>query len=283
MAAVGWVVIDGLLNADVKLLTDVPPNAFRMDGAFWTGLGGATLIAAYDYGGYNTVCFLGGEVERPGRTIPGAILLALGAVVAMYVVMSSTILGVLPWREAMHSKYIVSDFVARLHGRGAAMVMTGLILATAFASVFAGMLGLARVPFAAASEGRFFRPFAQLHAEGFPSFSVLYIGAGSAVASLLTMDELVKALIVIQTLIQSLALVVAVTALRRTRPELPRPFRMWGYPVTSVVAFAGWSYIIATSGVVYIGSAGGLLVVGVGAYLLRARRAEEWPWLAGKR
>ena len=279
MGAVLWVVVDGLLHARMSLITDIPPNAMRMNGGFWTGLGGATLIAAYDYGGYNTVCYLGGEVERPARTIPRAILGAIGLVAVLYLTMNLTIIGVLPWREAIQSKYIVSDFIERLHGRQVAQAMTVLILVTAFASVFAAMLGVSRVPWAAAREGRFFRAFARLHPEGgFPSFSVLYIGVASAVACVFTLDELVRSLTVIQTLIQSLALVVAVTALRRTQPLLERPFKMWAYPFTSIVAFSGWSYIVVTSGAAYIAAGVGLMGMGVAAYLWRAKSKAEWPW-----
>ena len=279
MVAVLWVVIDGLWHAKVSLITDLPPGAMDLNRNFWMGLGGATLFAAYDYGGYNTVCFLGGEVERPARTIPWAILGAIGLVAVLYLTMNLTIIGVVPWREAIHSKYIVSDFIARLHGRLVAEVMTVLILVTAFASVFAGMLGASRVPWAAAKEGQFFQVFARLHPSGeFPTFGVLYIGIASAAACTLDLDSLVKALTVIQTLIQSLALVVAVTALRITQPKLLRPFRMWAYPFTSAVAFLGWTYIIVTSGTVYITAAMGLLALGIAAYLFRAKSKTEWPW-----
>ena len=179
----------------------------------------------------------------------------------------------------MRSKYVVSDFIAKLHGPRAAAMMTVLILVTAFASVFAGMLGVSRVPYAAAADGRFFRVFARLHPTGhFPSFAVLFIGITSAIACLLDLDALIKTLTVIQTMIQSLALVVAVTMLRRTRPDIMRPFRMWLYPVPSLVAFVGWSYIVVTSGASYILSGFGLLAVGIAAYLWRAKHRSEWPW-----
>lgn len=279
MLAALWIIADGLLHARLSLITDVPPGAFKLSRGFWMGLGGATLYALYDYGGYNTVCYVGGEVVRPAITIPRSILGAIAAVALLYLAMNFSIIGVVPWREAMQSKYIVSDFIARLHGPRAGAGMTTLILATAFASVFAGMLGLSRVPYAAAADGRFFRVFARLHPTGhFPSFAVVYIGIASAGASLLDLDALLKASTVIQTMIQSLGLVVAVTMLRRTRPDILRPFHMWLYPLPSVIAFAGWTFIVVTSGVTYILSGLGLLALGIAAYLWRARRRGEWPW-----
>lgn len=279
MFAALWIVFDGLAHARISLITDTPPGAFRLTRDFWLGLGGATLFATYDYGGYNTVCLLGGEVKDPARTIPRSILAAIGIVAALYLLMNFTIIGVVPWRQAMQSKYIASEFMARLHGPLAASVITLLVLVTAFASIFAGMLGYSRVPYAAAVDGRFFRVFARLHPTGhFPSFSVIFIGITSAIACLFDLESIVKVLIVIQTLIESLAVVGAATMLRVARPDIPRPFKMWLYPVPSIIAFAGWSFIIVTSGAVYIAAAFGVLAVGIAAYLWRAKIANEWPW-----
>jgi amino acid transporter len=234
----------------------------------------------YDYGGYNNVCFFAGEVRQPERVIPRSILLSIGAVAILYLTMNVTIIGVVPWREAIHSTSIVSDFFQRLYGLRAAQAITVLVLWTTFASVFAVLLGYSRVPFAAAVDGRFFRPFARLHpSKNFPSFSVLFIGISSAVACLLNLDVLINALIVIQVLIQFMAQVVAVTLIRRNRPDIDRPFRMPLYPVTSIVAFLGWLYILVASGAPYIAAGFGLLVLGVAAYLWRARRASEWPFV----
>ncbi|HML15371.1 MAG TPA: amino acid permease [Bryobacteraceae bacterium] len=274
-----WIVADGLAHARLAMIMDTPPGAFRLTRDFWIGLGGATLFATYDYGGYNTVCLLGGEIRKPARTIPRSILAAIGAVAALYLVMNFTILGVLPWQQAMRSTYVASEFMDRLHGPHAAAAITVLILVTAFASVFGGMLGFSRVPYVAAADGRFFRAFARLDPSGhFPSFSVLFVGIASAAGCLFDLESIVKTLIVIQTLIGSLAVVGAATMLRATRPDIPRPFRMWLYPLPSLIAFAGWTYIIVTSGTVYIAAGFAMLAVGIAAYLWRAKSANEWPW-----
>jgi amino acid transporter len=74
----------------------------------------------YDYGGYNNVCFFAGEVKQPERVIPRAILLSIVAVAALYLTMNITIIGVVPWQEAIKSTAIVSDFIQRIHGQRAA-------------------------------------------------------------------------------------------------------------------------------------------------------------------
>jgi amino acid transporter len=157
--------------------------------------------------------------------------------------------------------------------------MTGLILFTTFASLFAVLLGYSRVPCAAAADRRFFAIFGRLHpTRNFPHVSVALIGTASAFASLLNLSDLITALIVIQVLIQFMAQVVAVTLIRRYRPDIHRPFQMWLYPITSVIAFARWGFILAASGLKFILSGLALVAFGVCAYLWRARTQNDWPF-----
>ena len=278
---VGWVTFGGLTHFNLALVTDFPADAFTPSRSFFFGLGGATLIAMYDYGGYNNVCFFAGEVREPEKVVPRSILVSVAAVAALYLTMNITIIGVVPWREAVKSTAIVSDFIQRIYGTGAAQAITMLVLWTTFASLFAVLLGYSRVPFAAAVDGRFFRPFARLHpTKNFPGFSVLFIGISSMAACLLTLDALINALIVIQVLVQFMAQVVAVTLIRRNRPDILRPFQMPLYPVTSAIAFLGWLYILVASGITYIVAGFALLLFGILAYLWRARLAREWPFTA---
>jgi amino acid transporter len=279
IGAAGWITVTGVLHFNSRLVLDFPPGAFTLSPAFFFGLGGATLIAMYDYGGYNNVCFFAGEVRTPERVIPRSILLSIITVAVLYLTMNVTIIGVVPWREAIQSTAIVSDFIQRIYGSKAAAVATILILWTTLASVFAVLLGYSRVPYAAAVDGRFFAPFARLHpSKNFPYVSVLFIGGLSAAASLLKLDVLINALIVIQVLIQFVAQILAVTLIRRNRPDIHRPFQMPAYPVPSIIALLGWLYILVASGLPYILAGFGLLALGVAAYLWRAHGEGEWPF-----
>lgn len=279
LGTVVWITSAGVLHFNPRLVLDFPPHAFAPSRAFFYGLGGATLIAMYDYGGYNNVCFFAGEVRNPERVVPRSILLSIVAVATLYITMNISIIGVVPWREAIRSNAIVSDFIQRLYGVPAARLVTLLILWTTFASIFAALLGYSRVPYAAAVEGRFFRPFAKLHPQkNFPSFSLVFLGICSALACLLNLEVLINALIVIQVLIQFLAQVVAVTLIRRNRPDMARPYQMALYPLTSAIALLGWLYILVASGAGYILAGFGLLAIGIAAYLCRAHRSHDWPF-----
>ena len=269
----------GIAHFQLSRVLDFPPHAFTLSRSFFVGLGGATLLAMYDYGGYNNACFFAGEIRRPEYVIPRSILISIMVVGVLYLTMNVSIIGVIPWREAMHSTFIVSDLMQRVYGSTVAKVMTAFVLFTTFASLFAVLLGYSRVPYAAAVDGRFFSMFGRLHpTKNFPLVSLVFIGVTSAAASLLDLSDLITALVVIQVLVQFMAQVVAVTMIRRYRPDIQRPFQMWFYPVTSVIAFAGWAFILAASGLKFILWGVALIIVGVGAYLWRARAQSEWPF-----
>jgi len=99
MAAMVWVMVGGITHFSAARAFAFPPNAFAPSRGFFTGLGAAMLIATYDYWGYYNICFLGGEVKDPGRTIPRAVVYSILAVAALYLVMNISLLGVLPWQE----------------------------------------------------------------------------------------------------------------------------------------------------------------------------------------
>src|SRR5260370_30733287 len=140
MATAIWILYGGLPHFEMNRIADVPPGAFHFSTNFFAGLGGATLIAMYDYGGYFNVCLFGGEVKNPGKTIPRSILISIGVVALLYLSMNISIINVIPWREAIESKAILLGFLERLYGHQAANLATVLILWTAMASSFSLLL-----------------------------------------------------------------------------------------------------------------------------------------------
>jgi amino acid transporter len=278
VAVAAWIIGEGALNARPDLIA-IPSGAWDLSRSFWLGFGTATLYAMYTYAGYNTVCNVGDEVIQPEATIPRSIVASILIVGALYVAMNFSIISVMPWQEAMRSKYVASDLIARLHPGVAASFMTVLILIITMAGLFAGMLGASRIPYAAAVDGRFFKVFARLHPTGsFPSFAVLFIGLSSAICCTLEFDALVTAVVVISVMIGSFPVLAAVVIVRRRRPEIRLPFRMWLYPVPVLIAGVGWTSVVVASGLTYFAVGLGLLGLGIGAYLWRAKQAAEWPF-----
>jgi amino acid transporter len=287
MATILWIVFAGVTHFDPALAFDFPPGAFALRPEFFYGLGSALLIAVYDYWGYYNVCFLGGEVRDPHRTIPRAVLLSILFVALIYLVMNVSILGVIPWREFAGAadsdarRYVISSFMERLYGRGAGLLATALIMWTAFASVFSLLLGYSRVPFAAAQDGNYFRAFARVHARHrFPYVSLLVLGGIAAVFCFFRLADVIAALVVIRIIVQFLAQTAGVVVLRARRPELPRPFRMWLYPLPAALAFLGFVYVLLMRPHFQkeVRLAFVLIAAGLAVYLLRARARREWPF-----
>jgi amino acid transporter len=216
---------------------------------------------------------VGGEVRNPERLLPRAIFLSVIAVALIYSVMNFCIISVVPWREAMQSKLIVAEYMQRLYGTWAARAVTVLVLWTAFAAAVPVLLGYSRIPYAAALDGHFFKPFAQLHAKQFPYFSLLVMGILSILAGLINLEWVISAMLTGRILIQFIAQIFAVHCLRKYRTDIERPFRTWLYPLPNAIALLGWSYIFVTSGWGFILFGVLTLVAGVVAFWLWRRSA----------
>ncbi len=274
-----WIVGTGLLHLKVARVFDFPPNAFRIDWLFWAGLGHATLIALYDYFGYYNVCYLGEEIRDPGRVIPRAILFSIAAVAALYVLMNTSILGVVPWREAQHSEFIASTYIERLHGGWAGKLITLLMLWIAFSSVFSLLLGYSRIPYAAAVDRNFFRVFARLHPKGdFPHVSLVTLGLIGSFFSLWNLPDVIGSLVATRVLLQYLPQAIGFFVLRFRAPDLERPFRMWFYPLPGVISILGWIYILATSRRAPLIFALSVAAMGTAFFFARAWTRREWPF-----
>ena len=284
---VGWVIFAGVTHFNPARAFSFPPGAFTLSSQFFTGLGGALLVSIYDYWGYYNVCFLGGEVRNPGRNIPRAVVLSTVLVGVIYIVMNVSVLGVLPWQQLSEAAgsdtrlYVISVFMESLYGPWAGKLATLLVIWTAFASVFSLLLGYSRVPYAAAVDGNYFRVFARVHPKHrFPYVSLLVMGSVAAAFCFLKLADVIAALVVIRILIQFLAQIVGVVLLRIRRPEMPRPFRMWLYPIPAVIAFVGFTYVLfmRKNFQKEIRYAVILLVVGVIVYMVRSWSRGEWPF-----
>jgi len=278
MAAVGIVIFAGFTHFHWALLR-MPPQALDLSPAFFAGLGSATLIATYDYWGYYNVCFLGGEIRDPGRTVPRAVLFSILVVAGLYIAMNLSVLGVVP--VAQMERTVVADMVARTLGPHAAVVIACLIMWAAFSSVFALVMGYSRVPYAAAVDGNYFRIFAHLHPKrNFPDISLIALGGVAAIFCFFRLSQVIAALVVIRIVLQYLLQQVGVMVLRVRRPDLPRPFRIWLYPLPPLLALTGFLFMLFSrpDALHYLAWALAIGVVGSVLYLLRARSRHEWPF-----
>jgi amino acid transporter len=275
----------GLFNFSAAVAFDLPPDAFAFSIGFLLGLGAASRVGIYDYLGYYNICYIGDEVKNPGKVIPQSILISVLAVAVIYIGINLSIIGVVPWREfvpaAEHpqSDFIVSTFMERVYGTHVATLFTALVLWTAFGSVFALLLGYSRIPYAAAVDGTFFKAFAKLHpTKNFPHVSLLMIGIISIACSALSLGMVIDALITTRILIQFIGQIVALTLLRKHAPNMPRPFRVWLYPIPNIIALFGWIFLFATSEPLVIAFGLGTLLLGIAVFFIWSWRTQGWPF-----
>jgi amino acid transporter len=260
----------------------------RFDLGFLAGFGGALFVTLYDYAGYSDVALLGDEVRNPNRTLPHAVIISIVLVATLYVLLQIGILGAVPWQTLVGkdgapapdaAQFVASTVVAQSWGHWPALVVTFLILATAFASVYGNLLGFSRIPYAAARDGEFLPIFARLHpTKVFPHVALLAIGGASLVASLFSLDQVIAILTAGIVLIQGVAQIVALGVVRQRKQRAP--FRMPFFPLPALVALLGWLLAFWYSGPLAIALGAGWLVIGAIVYAVSARTLRWWPFAA---
>jgi amino acid transporter len=279
LVTVGWVMIAGGLHFNPRLAFSFPPHAFSMSAGFFMGLGSATLYIMYCYLGYYAVCFLGDEVIDPQRNLPRSMIISVLIVAVISYLVCLSVVGVVPWQEAMQSQFAVSEFIERLYGTRAGAAMTLLILWTSFAATCALILAYSRIPYAAARDGNFFAVFAKLHpTKDFPHLSLLLVGGLSVVSSFFDLDQVIKALMTARILVQFIGQIAALAVLRRYRPEVLRPFKMMLYPQPAIVAFLGWMYVFLGAGTRYVAYGLLTLLAGAAGFLILSKKKQSWPF-----
>jgi len=253
-------------------------GAWHLNSAFFMGLGAGLLVAAYDYGGYYSVCFMGAEVRDPQKTIPRAVLGSVIIVGTLYLLMNVSVLGVLPWQEIAeqsansHARmFTMAVFMERIYGHGVAAVTVVLIAVAALCSVLALLLGQSRIPFAAARDGNFPAWFGAIHPKlRIPHHAMLWLGGLTMAFCIFRLQEVITALVVIRILFQFLLQAVAVMLPQHRRERKVRGYRMPLYPLPALLALGGFLFIlfsrpnfhreIRTAGLVLVA---GLIVFGL--------------------
>jgi amino acid transporter len=283
------VIVTGAMHFSAARAFDFPPGAFQFSLGFLFGLGAASRVGVYDYLGYYDICYIGDEVVDPGRTIPRSIIFSVLGVAVLYFAINLSIVGVVPWREFVpaeshpEASFVVSIFMESIYGSKVATAFTVMVLWTAFASVFALLLGYSRIPYAAANDGYFFKVFGRLHpTKRFPYISLIVLGWVAIACSFFSLDVVIDALVTSRILVQFIAQIFAVMLLRKNSPEMKRPYRIWLYPVPSIVALVGWIFIFATANrsILLIGA--GMLAAGAVLFLIWSWYTERWPFAVEK-
>jgi len=284
-----WVTIAGVTHFHPAQVFSFPPKAFELTAGFWAGLGSAMLIAYYDFWGYYNVCFLGAEVRQPERNIPRAVLWSIALVAILYLFLNVSMMGVVSWQEMDQvaasgtRTFVASTVLQRTYGAWAGKTAAVLVMWVAFASVFSLLLGYSRVPYAAALDNNYFRSYAKVHPKHqFPYVSLLTLGGAAAFFCIFRLIDVITGLVVIRITLQFLMQIIGLLILRVRRPDFPRPFRMYFYPLPALLAPIGFLYVLFSrkGSLRDLSYALVIVVIGVLIFLTRSWRRKEWPFSA---
>ncbi|HWZ53193.1 MAG TPA: amino acid permease [Candidatus Acidoferrales bacterium] len=205
-----------------------------------TGFLAALAAALWVFDGWEDVNLVGSEISNPGRNIPRALIGGVAFVIVLFSLVSAVCFYTLPFGVVASSQHIASDVVESFAGRGAALWITLAMIVSALGTLNSSVLSGARVDYAMARDGLFFRFAAAIHPKFRTPGNALIFQCilASLMALTGTFEDLTSLFIFAGWIFYGLA-VVAMLRLRRTEPNMPRPYRTWGYPVVPVVFVIG--------------------------------------------
>ena len=202
----------------------------------YTGIGVAMTACLMAYNGWSYVSFVAGEVKNPQRNIPASLMLAMAAVIVLYMSANLAYMNVLTVPEIAATERVGSAVAERTMGSIGASVLSAVVLLSVIGAINGNILTAARVPFAQARDGMFFRRFGQVHPRfKTPAFAIVAQALWSGLLILTGSYETLFTYSILSAWIFYALSVAAVWILRRKLPDLPRPYRMWGYPYTLIL------------------------------------------------
>ena len=291
LLTMGWVIIGGIAHGNfLQPLRDI--NATFSWGQLASFVfGQACIKSVYSYLGYYNVCHLGGEIKNPGKNIPRSMFISVIGIAILYLAMNMSVTSVIPWQEIRemtatgNKDYVVSVFIERLYGHKAAILVTIMILWVALASLFALLLGYSRIPYAAASDGAFFKVFAKLHpVKNFPYVSLLVLAGFGLVFSLLfRMSDVISGILAMRIIIQFISQAIGVILLRERNGNAKLSYKMPLYPMPVIFVVSIWMVLFYCTGLKSIFAFGIVLSAGLIVYFIQAKLTGKWPYSpAGK-
>ena len=241
----------------------------------------ALIPVMWTYDGWADLSFMGGEVKDPARTLPRALIIGTALIVVAYLLMNFAYLYLVPIAEMGRSPLIMTTAAGRipmLGDRGTAVV-AAMVMVSAFGGLLGSMMTGPRIFFAMADRGLFFQAIARVSPKRQSPSVAIWLATGLGVVYVLLNDfqELAEKFILGIWPFYALA-VAAVFVLRRTRPEMERPYRAWGYPVVPILFLAASVAMVLNAlwtdpkntGITF-----GIILAGVPAYGL-------WRWWSAR-
>jgi len=247
---VGAILLMGIallwLGQGTTIVTTTTTSTAAATGGFhWAGIGLSMVAVLWAYEGWQYATFVAGETRDPQRSVPRALAAGTLCLVVLYVLANLGYLAALGPERMAQSERVASEAVGSVLGPVAGAAVAVVIIIAMASAAHGSIMTAARVYFAMARDGLFFRRLGDVHPRfGTPAVAVMASGAWSAVlAATGTFEQLLTYVVFIGWMFYALG-AAAVIALRLQRPEAPRPFKVPGYPWTPLL------FILAAVGIV---------------------------------
>jgi APA family basic amino acid/polyamine antiporter len=208
---------------------------------------GAALITAillgmqatiYTYDGWDGVIYFGDEIKNPGHLVPRAIFASLASLFVIYLLINAAVLYVLPMKEIAGNDFSLGLAAQRVFGHYGDTVFRSIMVVALFSSINALHLMGARVIYAMSRDGLFFRQVTRINRGGTPTVA-LFLSAVVGVIFAVGKFERVIAMLAFFFVTNYMLSFISLFILRARHPEMPRPYRAWGYPWTTALALLG--------------------------------------------
>jgi basic amino acid/polyamine antiporter, APA family len=245
----------------------------------WSGglslsvMGTALIAIMWTYDGWADLSFMGGEVKNPGRTLPMALIIGTFSILVIYLLLNLAYIYLVPLPEMAKSPLIAATAAERIPvlGRYAGAIISLVVMLSCFGTLHGSMMTGPRIFFALSDRGLFFRSIARVSPRYHSPSVAIWLATVLGVVYVLLNDFQQLADKFILGIWPFYALAVgAVFVLRRTRPDLPRPYRTWGYPVVPILFLLGSIGMIVNAlwtDPLNTGVTFGIILLGIPVYL----------------
>ena len=255
-----------------------PTGSVRNFSPMWSGAISMSALATvmvsvmWAYDGWADLSFMSGEIKDPSRTLPRALIIGTLMIIAIYLLVNLAYIYLVPVPEIAQSRLIASTAVERIPilGAAGAGLIAAVVMISTFSSVNATMMTSPRIFFGMADRGLFFPAIARVSPRFKSPSTAIFLATGLGVVYVLFNDfkELADKFVLGIWPFYILA-VLAVFVLRKRSPELPRPYRVLGYPVVPAI------FLLASIGMILnalitdpknTGITFGIILVGIPVY-----------------
>ncbi len=266
------------IGTTVPLDLSANPSGLR-PAALFTGFGVAIIAVSWAFDGWHNITYIAGEVRKPKRNLPLALVSGTLIITALYLLMNVVYLLALPVEEMAGVVRIAERASTALFGGTTASLISAAVIISTFGALNGAIFVGPRVYYAMARDKVFFRKVGQVHPRfRTPAFAILLQAVWACLLALSGTYEQLFTYVVFVSLIFWIAATASVFVLRVRRPDLPRPYKTWGYPVVPLVFIVAASAILLNTLVARpVESLAGLAITisGVPVYYHWRRRRDE--------